>query len=54
MVPLKASEIARALSALMSDPEQRAVMGANGRQHAADTLTWDTVARTMVENYRTF
>ena len=54
MVPLDASAIATALSDLMSDPERRARMGANGRRHAADKLTWDTVARTMFETYETF
>ena len=54
MVPLDAAEIARALSELMSDAPHRRAMGANGRRHAADKLTWDAVSRTMIENYEIY
>ena len=54
VVPLEASAIAKALADLMSDSERRALMGANGRRHAADKLTWAAVARTMVGSYETY
>ena len=54
MVPHDAADIAAALSLVMSDPERRRALGANGRAYSADKLTWAAVARTMIEHYRTY
>lgn len=54
IVPLDEQAVADALLELMDDPDRRARLGANGRSHAERNLTWDSVARTMLEAYESF
>ncbi len=48
-VPLDAEALAGALARLLRDPEERARMGARGRELAVSTYNWDRAARQVEE-----
>ena len=54
IVELTARNVADALLRMMGDEALRTRMGRNGRAHAERDLTWEAVARTMLEAYASF
>jgi glycosyltransferase involved in cell wall biosynthesis len=51
VVPCDSDETAKALLALLVDPERRREMGSNGRRWVADNLPWNVVAAQMARAY---
>ena len=47
------SELAAAINRLAADPDLRARMGTQGRQRALDHFSWDAIAETTLNLYRT-
>jgi starch synthase len=47
------SELAAAINCLGRDPELRAAMGRRGRQRVLDQFSWDAIAETTLDLYRT-
>jgi glycogen synthase len=47
------SELAAAINRLAADPDLRARMGRQGRQRAQDRFSWDAIAETTLDLYRT-
>jgi glycosyltransferase involved in cell wall biosynthesis len=45
--------LAAAINRLGRDPELRARMGKNGRQRVLEHFSWDAIAETTIELYRT-
>ena len=50
--PNTAEALARALEELLGDPARRAELGRKGRESVAASFTLDTMARKMIEVYR--
>jgi starch synthase len=47
-----ASGLAQAINRLAADPELRASMGKAGRQRVLDHFSWDAIAETTLDLYR--
>jgi glycosyltransferase involved in cell wall biosynthesis len=52
VTPNSEMELARAIGALLDDPERRAAMGAFGRRRIEQELSWQHAAKNLVDAYR--